>query len=111
MRAGSLREKITIQEQDNAPDSYGQAIKNNDALWTDVATVWAGVNTLTGKEYLLGPRKEATATHKVFIRWLTGVTPRMRVLWGTRKLNIDYIQEDRQHARMMILMCTETKGG
>ncbi len=112
MRAGRLREQITIQSPVlDATDNYGQGIKDKPENWVDFATVWGGVETLTGREYIMGSKQDATVSHKVRLRYIEGVKPQMSVLWGTRRLNIVSALEDRRHSRELILMCRERQDG
>lgn len=83
---GQLVEQITIQEQTGARGAYGQLAET----WTTLSGgsgVWAKIEPLSGREALLAASNEATTTHRITMRALAGVTPRMRAAWGSRVLN------------------------
>ncbi|HCZ15773.1 MAG TPA: head-tail adaptor, partial [Candidatus Accumulibacter sp.] len=46
LSAGTLRKRITLQQQSLSVDSYGQQV----ITWTDVATVWASLEPSVGRE-------------------------------------------------------------
>lgn len=70
MKAGTLDRRITIQRQTETKDSYGSV----SIAWTDVATVWASVAPITGKEYLQAAAVQDETTARIVIRWRSGIT-------------------------------------
>lgn len=78
MNPGDLRDKITIRNSTASRDAYGASVET----WEDYAPDrWAHVNPLAGRELLLA-RQTASLADTVFTtRWLSGVTPQMRVVW------------------------------
>ena len=53
-----------------------------------MATVWAAVDPVSGREYYAAEQAQSEVTHKVRLRYRAGVTPGMRVLLGQRRLHI-----------------------
>ena len=49
MRAGSLRHRVTIQRYELVVDEYGAPLRRES--WKDVATVWASVDAVSGREF------------------------------------------------------------
>lgn len=76
MRAGMLRHRVEIQRRAEALDEYGQ----DTEAWLPVATVWAAVESLRGRELETTATRLAEASHKIRIRYRTGVHPTMRVV-------------------------------
>jgi SPP1 family predicted phage head-tail adaptor len=105
MQSGKLRESITIQQKTDVISDSGEAV----ATWTTYASMFADIRTPSGREFFGQDKFNATVSHVVTVRWNAGITPAMRVLWGSRVLNIIYISEDRQHAKMMQLNCMEAR--
>jgi len=105
MQAGKLRESVTIQQKTDVVSDSGEAV----ATWSTYAAAFADIRTPSGREFFGQDKFNATVSHIVTVRWVTGIKPEMRVLWGSRILNIIYINEDRQHAKMMQLNCMEAK--
>ena len=89
MRAGELRERITIQQKTTpvARDGFG----GETITWATLATVWAKVEALSGREFIGMGRQEAAGTHKVTLRERDDVTPAMRIAWGVQILQIEAV--------------------
>jgi SPP1 family predicted phage head-tail adaptor len=103
MRAGELKQRITIQHQTITRDGFGAEVPT----WATLATVWAKIITTGGVETIDAPQvATATITHEVTIRWRSDVTPLMQVLWGTRTLTIRAVVDDNVR-RMLVLSCDE----
>ena len=103
LRAGKLRHQVVIQAQDTTQDSYGDAVRS----WEDVATVWAEVRPLSGRELWAAQQTQATTTHQVVLRYLDGVTSSCRVKYGTRLLGIDAVLNPDERNERLVLLCTE----
>lgn len=81
--AGELTERITIQGETRTPDGYG----GYTVEWTDVATVWARVVPLRGREQIEAQQLGASQMYRVTIR-NRAVDPAQRIMWRGRVLNI-----------------------
>ena len=105
MQAGRLRERITIQQESVTRDEYGAEV----IAWTDVATVWASVlPRASGERFVTGAvQVQAEITHAVRIRYKTGLTAKMRLLWESRYLYIETIVDPDGRTRETVLMCRE----
>ena len=103
MRAGRLRYKVTIQEVAETTDSYGSFTES----WTTYGTVWAEIDPPKGREYFAAGQKQAEVTTRIRIRYLSGVTPKMRVLFGSRILKINSVIDTDERNIEQILMCVE----
>jgi len=103
MRAGKLRHRVIIEQVTSTDDGYGG---RSDA-WATFATVWASVKPLRGHEYFQAQQMQAKVTHKVKIRYLQGVTHKMRVKYGSRILNIVSVINPDEKSRELVLMCEE----
>ena len=97
MRIGELRERVTIQQKSATQDDFGAEV----ITWVDLATVWAKIEALTGREFITQGRAEASVTHKVTIRLREDVTPEMRLMWESQVLSIEAVLYD-------VLMCRGT---
>jgi len=81
---GSLTERVTIQAVTEAEDAYG----THAASWGTFATVWAAFEPLKAYEKYQAAQLQTPVTHKVTMRYLSGLTTKHRILWGTRVFNI-----------------------
>ena len=107
MRIGDLRHRVTIEKKIVTIDAYGDEVVS----WAEVATVWAAVEPLSGREFLEGRRQENEINHRIRIRYRQGLTPSMRVVWGPRAFDIESVIERESRRREMWLMCREIVGG
>lgn len=103
MNPGQLRHRITIQQPTETVDQY----KRPTTGWADYATVWAAVEPLRGREFLLAQNINTELTIRVRIRYLRGVTPGMRVKYGDRIFDIQSVIDLEERHREMHLMCVE----
>ncbi len=81
-----LRHRVTIETQPRPQDVNDESEPKDD--WQAVATTWAEVLTLSGRQLELALQQVAQATHAVTIRWRPGVTTKQRLDWRGLKLNI-----------------------
>lgn len=103
MRAGRLRHRLTIQQRNETQGATGEVV----LTWTTYATVWGAVEPVSGRELLAGDRVAAEASVRVLVRYLSGVTTRHRVLFGSRLLEIvAVIDRDERHVELELL-CNE----
>lgn len=103
MNPGDLRHRITLQSQPTTQDSYGAPAGD----YTDVATVWANINPIAGKELFAAEQFNSEITHRVRIRYRSGVNPSMRVKYGTRTFEIMYVINEYERDNIIQLMCKE----
>lgn len=103
MRAGHLRHRIVIQQSIITRDSYGQPV----ASWVSVATVWAAIEPLSGRELIAAQAVQSEITTRISLRYLPGITSAMRVVHGTRIYNIKTLLNLDERNRELQLMCSE----
>lgn len=106
MRAGDLRHRITIQTPAETSDTDAGLAAN----WTDVATVWASINPISGREYFTAQETASIVTHRVRMRYRTGIRPEMRLEFGQRYFRIDTIIDRDERRRELEIMCHEVVG-
>jgi|GEM_PF-7008870 len=76
MRAGSLRDSITILQNQPTPDAtYG----GEEESWVTYASVRARFKFLSGREYAAADRVNGEISAQVTLRHAAGVTRDMRV--------------------------------
>jgi SPP1 family predicted phage head-tail adaptor len=103
VRAGNLRRRLTLQSRAIDRDDRGGAIES----WSTTATVWGSVIPSSGREAWQAEQSQAQVTHQVTIRYRAGVTPRMRLLDGSRVLHIASAVDVDSRKRELTLMCVE----
>lgn len=71
--AGRMRDRITFQAYNGNLDAHGDIRDDLDENWTDVATVWAAIDPLVGREFYEAGQSQSEVTHKIrcrFFPWL-----------------------------------------
>lgn len=104
MRAGRLRHVITIQQATETRDSVGAIIRT----WATYDTVRASIEPLNGREYFNASQVQAEVSTRIRVRYLDGLTSKMRILFGSRIYDIKAIINDKERNFEMTLMCVET---
>lgn len=89
MRPGELDRRITLQREENTQSPSGAATR----AWVDVATVWAGLRAMPGRERYQAPQPLATRTGTWRIRWRTDVDEKMRFVFRGEVWRIDGLAE------------------
>jgi SPP1 family predicted phage head-tail adaptor len=76
--------------------------------WSTFATVWAKVANLSGNERSITAHggKAAEARTEFTIRYLSGVTEKMRVTYGGKYYDINHVNDFADGHRFMILTCS-----
>jgi len=82
--AGKLNVRVTLQTPSGSQDSFGQRVRT----WSTFAEVWASIAPLSARELQARDAASLQVSHRVTIRWRAGVTSEMRILYGTRVLQI-----------------------
>ena len=100
MQAGRLNRRCTLQQPGTTTDALGQPIPG----WTDVATVWASIVDVSGREYVAAGGLQNSAQTKITIRYRSGIVPSMRVVHGADTFNIEAVLG--QDRRSLLLMCS-----
>ncbi len=107
MEIGRLRHRITLMRQVNEINDYGATITK----WESVATVWAEVKPLSGREYFSAQQVQSEITTQIWLRHLDGIKPSMRVKFGKRFLEIVAVLNTQERNVSLQLMCKEAVDG
>lgn len=98
MDPGKLNKRITFQLQD---------LDSEDEYWKDIATTWANINPISGKEYYSAETINSDLTHKIRLRYRRGITPDMRIIYNDRIFYIISVINEYEKNTMLQLMCRE----
>ena len=104
MNIGALRHQLTIKAINTTEDSYGEVTEDPT---TTECTVWGSIEPLSGRELLLAQQIQATVTHRVRIRYHSGLDPSMQIVFGTRTFDILSIINLEERNRELEIMCRE----
>lgn len=105
MQIGPLRNRITLESRtvDRTTAGFGEPTEN----WTTLATVWASVEPLSGEEFFQAQQENAEVTHRVRLRFRSGITPKHRLKVGTRILDIVSVIDPEERGLELELLCRE----
>jgi SPP1 family predicted phage head-tail adaptor len=98
-----MRHRVTIQQKAPTRDTFGGEVE----AWNAVATVWASVEPLQGREFLEARQLQAEVTTRIRIRYRAGIVPQMRVVWGSHFYDVQAVIETEARRRELQLMCIE----
>lgn len=102
MNPGRLDQRITIQRPERTRDEFGGVIEG----WGLVASTWAAVEPLQGREFIAAMAVQAELMVRVRVRYLAGVDASCRVVLDDgRVLNIIAVIDERNQHRFLQLMC------
>ena len=104
MRAGMLRHRVTIQRQEIVFGKFGAPL--HDKVWENVATVWASLEAMSGREFFASQQAQSEVTQRIPIRYRPDVTADMRVIHNGKVFNIGAPLPDNR-GRELVLMCRE----
>jgi SPP1 family predicted phage head-tail adaptor len=101
VRAGTLKDWITIQGRQDTQDDAGEPI----AAWVEIATCKADVRYLRGLEAIRSDAPVSIVKASVRIRRGTAITAAMRVMHDDAILNIRAILPGGDHKEYLDLAC------
>ena len=94
---------MTIQTASETPNTYGEQVRT----WSTFATVWASIEPLSGNELENARQRVAKASHLIRCRHVASVTPKMRLIYGSRTFDIGAAMDVDERNRELRLLCTE----
>lgn len=108
LRTGTLRHRAKLQQRSAAQDTLGGQI----TTWSDVATIWCDIQPLSGRELLAAQAVQSDVEYSVVARYRSEfATPKavaaMRLLYGSRMLNIVACMNVDERNRTVELRCSE----
>ena len=105
MRAGDLRHLVTIQKNTPTADGMGGLV----AVWTTLTTAWAAIWPVSAKERVSNQQLETQLTHKIRIRYQSGIASANRVRFGARYFKVVSIINQDERNIQLDLLCTEVE--
>jgi len=104
IESGALRHKVTIKAPTETPSARG-----------GVTTTWAGTDTrrcairpLTGREFQEAQATHSDVTHRVIMRYYSGLTPEYKLVFGSRTFQVTRVLTKDEVHRIMELEVKET---
>lgn len=107
MNIGKLRHRITLQRQIHAQNDYGAVV----TTWQGIATVWAEIKPISGREYFEASQVQSEVTTQIWIRYRDGIEPTMRVAHNGKQYEIVSVLNYQGLNKTLQLMCKEKLNG
>lgn len=102
MRAGDLRDRVSLQETGEGQDDIGQPA----TVWTEVAKVWANIRYLSGAEAIRSDSPTSITKVSIQIRKRADVLPTMRIVDAQGvKYQIEAVLPDMKHRDRINVVC------
>ena len=98
-----LQHKIVIETPTEVSDSQG----GFTTTWATFATVWAAINPVRNWENPISLQNETRSSHKITMRYLSGLNNKMRIKFGSRYFNINSIINREEVNIVHDIMATE----
>lgn len=102
---GRLRHRVSVQVVSQVVDGAG----GTTDTWTTASTVWAAIEPASARdvERVFGAELHAPITHLVTMRYLSGLTHKHRLLFGSRVLQIRGMQNPDERNEWWIVAAEE----
>ena len=100
MKVGKMRYRITLQIPTDETDMYA----NPKEEWTDFKEVWADIVPVSGREYFAAEQAMSETQYKIYIRYLDGVTQKMRILHGDVAYEILTVLGDKRSGMLTLMV-------
>lgn len=101
MRAGQLRNRVTLERRVQGQDELGQPIDE----WLALGIVPASIEPLNGREYLAAGAEQSEVTTRIRIRYFAGLLPADRVTHDATQYDIKSVIDPQTRKREIVLMC------
>lgn len=83
-KVGDFDRRVTIQARSESRSASGAVL----ATWVDVATVWAAIEQLRGRELIAAQAEGSEISGKIRMHYRSGVTSKHRIVYGSRIFDI-----------------------
>lgn len=103
MHSGLLNKRVSLEARVITRDASGGTIET----WQPVATVWAGIAPLSGREFVAAQSVQAGVTTRITIRWRAGIDASMRLVHEGLIYNVRAVLPDPTLRRHITLMCEQ----
>lgn len=94
-------------DSDLTPSLTGEPIKT----YTEYATVWAAIRTLTGRERNAAQQVQATLSHEITVRYssdTSGAKPTDRIVYDTRTFDVKDVRNIDEANIEIRMLCVES---
>jgi SPP1 family predicted phage head-tail adaptor len=98
-----LRQRITLQKKLITKDPEGIPMD----IWQDIATIWAAIEPLRGREYFQAATVQSQNMIRFTIRYRKGITSEIRILYDSKFYDIQSVIDVNGCHQQLELMAKE----
>ena len=102
MKVGRMRYRIIIQKPSDETDGFADPKDE----WSDLAIICADIVPVSGREYFAAEQNMSETQFRIYIRYIEGITPKMRVMNNDTSYGILAVLGDKRSG-MLTLMAKE----
>lgn len=103
MRAGKLRTLISIQQGTATSDGMG----GKTVVWSEFAKVYAHQIIKRADANTIADQIESVQYSRWVVRYIDGISPKMRIVVGSRVMEINAVYDPSQKRERLEIVCTE----
>ena len=103
MRSGNLKRKIDFIAAIETKNDFGEIEKTFEIF----KSAYAEILPLSAKEFLSSKQMNAEVTHKINLRYLSGILPTMIIVYSARRFKIESILNMREENEILQVIATE----
>ncbi len=103
MDPGKLNKRVTLVGATESENAIGQTVLHDG----DIASMWASIEPVRGRQYYDAKKLRDEAAYKVTVRYRKGVTREMRIRFKDRTFEIKDIINPYESNQFLELMCAE----
>lgn len=89
LRSGLMDRLASVQTPTESANGIGEPI----LTWSDFATRWIAILPLSGNEQMTAMAQEGSVTHRVRMRYTSGMKPKMRLVAEGRTFEVMSVVE------------------
>lgn len=104
LNIGRLRHRIELLEHRTERDPVTGIITEG---WHVVAKRWATVEPLRGRKWFEAQQVQSEVTHQIYMRYMTDVTPDMRIRFRGRMFEVRVVRNIEERNRALDILATE----
>lgn len=102
-RPAQMKHRLALQSLSRVADGQGGWTES----WATEATVSAMIEPMKGYERFQAQQVQTPVTHKITIRYRSGVTTKKRFLFGSRVFEIKEVTNENEENRYLIIRALE----
>lgn len=92
MRAGRLRHRAELQEQQELPDGGG----GRSLQWVKTRNVWCRIQPVSGSQRMESMRRNSAISHEITARWNDDLTTQKRIVHRGTAYRIEAVTSDEE---------------